>query len=219
MSWIVSLVKLNRDVQHLEEVEEADVIPLGTKAEILSLLRKWFPDADFHSVDWISFHGRDEVTEIIISGANELADDEMISSIGFRNPSYRLLRDVCRKMGWKAIDPSDGEFLDFAAVPPDHFVPYFVRKRPQPATYTIVDLVVYLRNQVMETWVSGETDALKRLASALQSLMDGFEDAGYNSPYWVTVDKLAYFARHHELADYQLYVPTEDEIRKHGLTN
>ncbi|HVU12499.1 MAG TPA: hypothetical protein VHD90_14550 [Phototrophicaceae bacterium] len=216
MSWIVGILKLKKDVQSIKDVESEDfLIPLGTKAEIIALLRKWFPDADFHDLSWIGSDRRGEFTEIIVSGVNELNDDDSIDSFGFRNPSYRLLRDVCTKMGWKALDPSDGDFIDFTSLTREYLAPMYFPKdsQPAPATYTLVDFIAYLRNQIMETYIKGNTNELRNLAVTLQTLGDSVSLSG-NHTYWRLIDSLAYFARHSEIADYMLYVPTEAAIRE-----
>ncbi len=214
VSWIVSLFKLKREVRYVEEAKEEDFVPLGTKAEVFALLRRWFPDGDFSRLNCISLDHREEVCELIIPDEEDIADEDTVNSIGFQSPSYRILRDVCRQMNWKALNPSDGEFIDFDNQPPDIYTPYFGRRRPQPPKYGLVDFIVYLRDQVIETWAKGDKKALEGLANTLATLNDGFETAGYNSPYWVIVDKLAYFARYHEFADYQTYIPSEDDIRR-----
>jgi hypothetical protein len=214
MSWIVSLLKFTKEVQHVEELEgEADTLPLGTKSEILALLKTWFPDADYHDPSWITFNRRAELTEIIVSGADELADNGLIYGLGFRNPSYRLLRDVCTKMKWKALDPSTGDFIDFASAPPEYFWQLFPRRPSVSAGHqTLTDFIVYLRNRVLETWISGDKRALHQLAITLQTLGDSMSDSG-DSTYWPIIDHLAYFAQHPELADYTLYIPEETTIR------
>src|SRR5579859_1037445 len=210
MSWIVTLLKFNKDFQHVENIEsEEDTLPLGTKSEILALLKKWFPDADYHDPSWISFDSRAELTEIIVSGADELDDNGLIYSLGFRNPSYRLIRDVCTKMKWKALD---GDFIDFASSPPEYSAQPFISKRPQVGTQTLTDFIVYLRDRVLETWISDNKSELHRLAMTLRALGDFCTESG-DSTFWSVIDNLAYFAQHAEFADYTLYVPEEATIR------
>ncbi len=213
MSWIVSLFKFKKDFQHFADIQgEEDALPLGTKSEILALLKKWFPDANYHDPSWISAGPGAELSEIIVGGVNELDDNGPIYGLGFRNPSYRLLRDVCTKMSWKAVDPSTGDFIDFASVPPDYYSDLFIRRRPQSGTQTLADFIVYLRNQVLKTRTGNNKSDLQDLASTLQTLGDFFIESG-DSTFWTVVDKLTYLARNAEFADYAFHVPDEAAIR------
>ena len=213
MSWTVSFLKLKRETQRIEDLErEGDTLPLGTKREILNLLKTWFPEANFHDPSWINCDFGTELSEIIISGVNELDDDDLIYSLGFRNPSYRLLRDVRAKTGWVALDHSAGDFINFSTLPPEYFLRYAVRDELFSGSRTFTEFVVYLRNQISSAWESGWKDELRSLASTLRTLEDFLVKTG-DDELWPIVDNLAYFAQHVELADYALYVPEEAAIR------
>jgi hypothetical protein len=213
MSWIVTLLKFRNDIQHVKDLESGEKnLPLGTKSEILALLKKWFPDANHHDPSWISGGLQAEFTEIIMPEVDELEDDGLIYSIGFRNPSWRLLRDVCTTMGWKAFDPSDGDFIDFASLPPEYFSEMFLRKHPQAGTRTLTDYIVHLRNQILEAGKANNINELRTLAHTLQTLEDFCIEWG-DSTFWTVIDNLAYFAQHAEIADYTLYIPEEAAIR------
>ncbi len=216
MSWIVSLFKFPENFRRIADFETFDgddpSLPLGTKAEILALLKQWFPETEGQNPEWMSVDGRGEMSEIILSGINQQADSELIYSIGFRNPSYRLLRDVCAKMGWIAFDPSDGEFIDFESVPPEYFSQLFIRKEPQ-RKQTVADVIIYFRKYALEAHRQGDREALGHILIALELLGDSLIEAG-DRTYWEIVDKLTYFVRHTDIADPTFYVATEAAIRE-----
>ncbi len=214
MSWHVHLFKFAEDVQHIDDVsEKTERLPLGTKSEIMALLNTWFPDIHFNSQHTLSSRSPwSEFSEIFVGNINELADDDSIYGLGLRSPSYRLLRDICAKMGWKAFDTSDGNFIDFAAVPPDHYSHLFTHRRPQTATWTLTDYIVYLRTQVFKAATTSDTSELRNLAHTLYTLGDFMSKTG-DSTFWRIIDHLAYFAQHAAFADPALYIPDEAAIR------
>jgi hypothetical protein len=108
MSWWMSILSIKRQVNSVEELTEEDIAPLGTIAEVVSVIRTMFPNADSADPTWIQAKWEGQHFEIRV-GAND-----PLFSIGFRKPPLEALQYFCQQTGWQALDDSEGELFTFA---------------------------------------------------------------------------------------------------------
>lgn len=78
--------------------------PLGSYVEVQYFLRTLFPDADYTNPAWI-FVDSNRLSEIIMGVLDP------VYGLGFRNPSWDLLQEVYETMGWRGIDPTNGQVV------------------------------------------------------------------------------------------------------------
>jgi len=105
MSWLVSMMRFPEGIYSIGELPRDFVHePLGTHAEVVTFIHSLFPTADYSCPDWISCDS-ERVSEISIP------NEDPVLSVGFRNPSLELLQTVFDAVGWRGIDPSDGQII------------------------------------------------------------------------------------------------------------
>ena len=130
MSWDVVLLRIHGDLRPVEEVDDADYLPLGSADAVRAAVAEAFP-----GIEW-----SDEQSGFIDSGkfAIELAMEEadpvghvMLSVHGGGDPVTPIMELVTRN-GWAALDASTSTFID-PAKPSDASWSEFQRFRDEVA--------------------------------------------------------------------------------------
>ena len=222
MSRIALCYRLNHQVtdENRETWWELELLPLGTKTDIIKLIGTWFPKADYHELSrsddldiWVSVHPNNDITEIMPSFISSTPDEQLIRGIGFRNPSTRLLRDICHKMGWVAYVASYGELMNFDNLPSDYFHnsnPWSSKTRI--AHTILVNQIVQIRSDLLKVITTDKIEDFAALQTTISELRNGIKTEN-ESNYWVVLDDMLYVANYPALTDRAIYIPTEAQIR------
>ncbi len=112
MSWIACLLTLSPNAKTLDDIPyDYKPEPLGSVAEVLSLISELFPDVDCSDPTWLRLDREDYIVEFMIGS------EEPVTSIGFRPHGCDSFMDalqlLCEQTGCRAIDTSDGALIDF----------------------------------------------------------------------------------------------------------
>jgi hypothetical protein len=101
MSVIISMMRVPEGINSLDDIPPDFVRePLGSYAEVMAFIRSIFPDADYSDPTWISVSS-DQLSEIIMGEV-----EDPVYGLGFRNPSWELIQEVFKAVGWRGFDPS-----------------------------------------------------------------------------------------------------------------
>jgi hypothetical protein len=105
-------MQVEREIASARDIRAGAVLELGPKAEILAALAALFPDMDLSDLAWgvlrgerwlIEFDfGQDDPVKQILLHIRE--DDERAISV---------IERICAATGWRTLDLSTGEFVDF----------------------------------------------------------------------------------------------------------
>lgn len=177
----------------------------------MTLLKTWFPDADFSDPTWISITPYSEITEVLLSGNDLSAEASPIMWLGFRNPSGRILRDVCAKMKWVALDSSDGQLMQFDTASESFRHPHSDMASRMSA-YPIEE-VIALRNMLVETLQTGDANQLNDFRTRLHQAISDVETSA-NGVFLSVLDHLRYVVDYPQIADLERHIPSEAAIRE-----
>ena len=116
MSWLAVLAKLPDTFVSISDIPNDFVPePLGSQAAVLTLLAEVFPDANFADPTGVTVDRPNYAIEFIVGSK------EPVESLGFRphgdDTVIEALQLLCARTGWRAIDTSSGDFINFAANP------------------------------------------------------------------------------------------------------
>lgn len=116
MSWLVVLAKLPDAFVSISDIP-TDFVPepLESRAAVLTVLAEVFPDADLTDPTWVQLNRPNYAIEFIVG------DKEPVESLSFRphgdDTLLEALQLLCERTGWRAIDTSSGDFINFNANP------------------------------------------------------------------------------------------------------
>lgn len=114
MSVIISMMRVPEGINSLTEFPpDFDPEPLGSYADVMTFIRTLFPDADYSDPTWISVHS-DRLSEIIM----DVKDP--VYGLGIRNPAFDLIQEVFDSVGWRGINPSNGQIIP-PFIPPEYY--------------------------------------------------------------------------------------------------
>ena len=130
MSWSIAFWKLPPEIKSALEIpKDFKLLPLGSEAEVLSILAEVFPETEvnlfkdkninFPNQTGLTLFGEDfsltfsvDLDDTGIVGGLELNNKYM--NVSFEN-LIELLRRLCEHTGWSAVDMSLGMFITFDA--------------------------------------------------------------------------------------------------------
>jgi hypothetical protein len=124
MSWDVILTRVSPDNATVDEIEKraAFLIELGPKAEVLSALGAAFPEIDLADPAWGILQGEGFSIEF------NLREDDPVKQIMLhvRGSDLALgaIRRLCESTGWRALNMSTGDFMDFTDAGPQQWHRY-----------------------------------------------------------------------------------------------
>lgn len=105
MSTTITMMQIPEGADSTAELpNHFELVPLGTHAEVMAILKKLFPDAIDSDPTWILVPSYD-YTEIIVGKEDPLYD------IGLRNPTVEMILFIYEQTGWRGIDPSNGRIV------------------------------------------------------------------------------------------------------------
>jgi len=110
MSWDVALVRIRGVFHPIDEVEEADYLPLGDPASVRKAIRSTFPTAEWSNSDWAVYCGKDFQIEFSLSGV--ASHNAIVLHVHGTGDPIRPLLKLTESNGWLAVDCSTGQFID-----------------------------------------------------------------------------------------------------------
>jgi hypothetical protein len=100
MPQLVVLTKLPPEVTSVCQLPAGfKAQPLGSRAEVLSLIAELCPDADFSDPALVTWNRGSAQVEFI------LGENDPLESVQVRRPTNDVLRRFCQRTGWRAVDP------------------------------------------------------------------------------------------------------------------
>lgn len=112
MSWDVMVMKYEgRILCDVEEMDEAEQLPLGTNEEVREAVSKYLPGVEWSSPYWGNYAGGELEFELIISEDEEPVEALTVSIHG-RGDAIQTLLQFSKPNGWSLFDCSTSEFID-----------------------------------------------------------------------------------------------------------
>ncbi len=99
----------------MDEIDDDSYSPLGSTSEVRQVLAKVLPDLDLGDPTWGILEGADFSIEFSI-GEEEPCTSVMLHVRG-SDEAITPIQVVCETSGWKALDCSDGEIIEFDSDP------------------------------------------------------------------------------------------------------
>ena len=115
MSWDVLIVNVPAHIKSDKDLPEDFESNLGSADDIRSLLESIFPDIDLSDPTWGVLEGADFSIEF--SMGEKTPVDELMLHVRGSDAAIEPIRKVCEAGKWRALDLSDGEYLDFSGSP------------------------------------------------------------------------------------------------------
>ena len=105
MSLIITMMRIPEGINTVMDYPtNHEPEPLGTRAEVISIIKELFPDADASDPTWIIVPSYSS-TEII------LGNDDPVYSIGLRSASREMIQHIYQRTGWRGLHPSTGQIV------------------------------------------------------------------------------------------------------------
>jgi hypothetical protein len=121
MSWDVELMCVNPDVIPAHEISSMEELSeLGLKEEVFTLLKTLFPDISIFDSKTLNLHEGDikNPLKAWYSIRFYMADEQPVKTIGLNihgwNSSFYAIQKICIRTGWRALDLTTGDFIDFS---------------------------------------------------------------------------------------------------------
>ncbi|GEM_PF-5440992 len=100
MPQLVVLTKLPPEVKSVCQLPAGfKSQPLGSRAEVLSVIGELCPDADFSDPAVVKLNRDNGLVELIVG------EGDPVETLSVRRPTNDVLRLFCQRTGWKAVDP------------------------------------------------------------------------------------------------------------------
>ena len=110
MSWDVFIFKANQIVNCLEDLEESNLVDIGTWQDFKNLLLQQFPKAAFDG-NWCIIEGEGFSLETSLGSLNEMVSNTIFHLYGVK-AIYPLVA-LCQRNNWQAFDCSADIKLNF----------------------------------------------------------------------------------------------------------
>ena len=112
MAWDVLIFNLRgASPSSLDDLKESDVFPLGPAMQVRQRISTLLPDVDWSEPEW-GIYGDDGVSIEFNIGNEELVENMMLHVRG-DGDAISVIGRFVPSLGWKALDCSTSEFLDF----------------------------------------------------------------------------------------------------------
>ena len=111
MSWDILLMNVSDNIKSSNDLPHDFKSNLGISADVLSILSRIVPEIDLHDPMWGTLEGDGFLIEF------NIGDQEPITSITLHirgsDNAVDIVKRICTNTGWRAIDFSTGNFIDF----------------------------------------------------------------------------------------------------------
>jgi hypothetical protein len=109
MSWDVLILNVAVEIESAIQLDAQSVRPLGTRSDVLWVMRQAFPNLDVSDSKWMV------ITEADYSIQASLIEDDVVQSILLNvhgsARSLDAIRRLCEVAHWRAFDSAAGEFV------------------------------------------------------------------------------------------------------------
>jgi hypothetical protein len=113
MSWDVSVLRFSKPYASITDIsEDEQPLPLGSLSSIHAAVAAAFPGVDFSDPTWGRWTGEVGSIEFNIGDGDPV--EGMMLHVRARAEVVPSIVEFCQRNGWRAIDGSEGEFLDDA---------------------------------------------------------------------------------------------------------
>ena len=110
MSWDAVLLRIKGKLRPIEELDDADYLPLGKRKDVLAAIAAAFPAAEWDSPGQLIYSRGDLSIEFNPNGKSAV-DSVIVEVRGDGDPITPLL-DLAKSNGWAVLDASTSEFID-----------------------------------------------------------------------------------------------------------
>ena len=111
MSWDVSIQRFSRAYSSVDEVpEDEKCLPLGTRAEIQSIISFAFPGTDWTDPAWGTYIS--PAGSIEFNMGNDEPNAGFMLHVRASDTVVAAIVNICTSNHWQAIDCSSGAFLE-----------------------------------------------------------------------------------------------------------
>lgn len=111
MSWDVSVVRFSKPHVSVSEIpDEEKPLPLGALSSVHAAVADVFPGVDFSDPTWGTWDC-DAGSIEFNTGEDDPVEDMMLHVRASEDVIAGIV-ELCRRNDWRAIDCTDGEFLD-----------------------------------------------------------------------------------------------------------
>lgn len=111
MSWDVLLMSVPPNIGTVKDIPDDSKSVLGPKSTMLLILAKICPEANFTDPNWGILNAGDFSIEFNI-GEDDPTTHIMLHVRG-ADSAVNTIQKICEVTGWRALDTSMGDFIDF----------------------------------------------------------------------------------------------------------
>jgi hypothetical protein len=111
MSWDVAIVKINGPFRPIEEVDDADYLPLGSVQAVIDAIGAAFPKAEWSDDQTQAIYDGGEYSIEFALQSIEEANTVVLNVRGSGDPIPQIL-NLTKANGWTAVDCATSEFID-----------------------------------------------------------------------------------------------------------
>lgn len=110
MSWDAVILRIRGPLRRVEELDDADYLPLGSRRDVVAAITAAFPAAEWEGATHLLYRRGNLSIEFAPEG-HETVDSVMVEVRGEGDPITPLLGLVTRN-GWVLLDTSTSKFID-----------------------------------------------------------------------------------------------------------
>ena len=111
MSWDVLLINVPDKMKSPNDLPDDFKSTLGITADVHSTLSNIVPEIDLHDPAWGNLKGDGFSIEFNIGKNNPV--ESIMLHVRDSNGAITIIEHICKKTGWRALDTSTGNFIDF----------------------------------------------------------------------------------------------------------
>jgi hypothetical protein len=113
MSWDVILYNISSNITSLDQFDPESPPLLGTKSNVINILKKVFPDISFTDPNWAGVSRPGFSIEFNFGKENLLVLDHLMLHIRGGNEVIESLKALCEITHWRVFDLTTGNFINF----------------------------------------------------------------------------------------------------------
>jgi hypothetical protein len=110
MSWDAVLLRVKGGVRPMEEIEDGDYLPLGSRGDVVAAIRAAFPAGKWEAGSQLLFTDGDLSIEFAPSGKGEV--DSVVVEVRGEGDPITPLMELASRNGWVVLDASTSELID-----------------------------------------------------------------------------------------------------------
>ncbi|MEA2734303.1 MAG: hypothetical protein QOE14_754 [Humisphaera sp.] len=122
MSWDAILLRIKGKPRPIEEVDDDQYLPLGSRKDVLAAIMVAFPEAKWETPTQLFHHDGDVSIEFVLQGRNPV-DSVTLEVRGEGDPITPILK-LAKSNRWVVLDTSTSEFMDPGDPSPEGYEGY-----------------------------------------------------------------------------------------------